>query len=151
MTLDDKLRKAIAAAVPPGPVSCDDGTGRSVNVDLQKTDEMGCKVRSVQVHRTDVATAGLEPWARRTADRVTGLLEPLRLIELDPTRDEAILRSQKPAQKQGEIQYYEMHMSGSGDATLNRYLASQDSPERKPIDFVLTHEALGKLVEDVAS
>ena len=151
MTLDDKLRQAIAAAAPPGPVSCDDGAGRTATVDLQKADEMGCKIRSVQVHRPDVAAGGLENWAKKTAEKVTGLLEPLRLLELDATRDEAVLRSQKPTPKNGEIHYYEMHMNGSGNATLNRYKASPNAPGRDPIDFVLTHEALGKLVDDVTS
>src|SRR5262249_18814467 len=88
--------------------------------------------------------------ARRIANQVTGLLEPLRLLEIDAGRDLAQLRSQAPAQRGGDLQYYEVLRHGHRDTQVARYQASHASSKREQVPFTLTHEALGKLVRDLA-
>jgi hypothetical protein len=83
---------------------------------------------------------------------VTGLLEPLKLIEVDATRSEAVLRSETPAQKGDDVQYYEVLLRGTHAATLNRYQAPRTGPgKRRAVPFALTHEAIAKVVGDLTA
>ena len=57
--------------------------------------------------------AALRAWADRIAGRARGLLEPLKVIEVDAERDEAILRSDTPAAQGEDRFYYEVHLKGT--------------------------------------
>ena len=58
----------------------------------------------------------LKTRAERTAARVTGLLEPLRLIEVDAGRDAALLRSTAPQKRGDDLYYYEVELKTGGGA-----------------------------------
>jgi hypothetical protein len=89
-------------------------------------------------------------WAQRVARQASGLLEPLAVHEIDPTRGEARLRSQSPTRKGDEVQYYEAVLNNAGQASLHRYRASHDPHRpREMVPFTVTHEAAGKLVDDL--
>src|SRR5437763_1655398 len=100
-------------------------TGWTVGVTAEAADTVGCRLTELGVSRQakPVTAAELTDWAVRTADRVTGLLEPLKLIEVDATRSEAMLRSETPAPKGDDVQYYEVLLRGRHAATLHRYQA----------------------------
>src|SRR5688572_19041726 len=51
----------------------------------------------------------LRSWAVRLAGNVSGLLEPLRVVEVDEPRHEALLRSDAPARRGEDVLYYEAH------------------------------------------
>lgn len=87
--------------------------------------------------------------ATRIADRVTGLLEPLRLIEVDGDRSVALLRSEAPARRGNSRLYYEVLRNGDGRTSVLRYEAEQGSSKRRSVPFTLTHEAVAKLVADL--
>jgi hypothetical protein len=129
-------------------------TGWTVNVTADTADTVGCRLTEVSVSRpAESATAAeLTQWAVRTAGRVTGLLEPLKLVEVDATRSEAVLRSETPARKGDDVQYYELLLRGTHAATLNRYQAPRTGPGgRKAVPFALTHETIAKVVGDVTA
>ena len=100
----------------------------------------------------DWQPAGPGPHGFRSglARRVTGLLEPLRLIEVDAARAEALLRSEKPAARGDELYYYELLLRGEHSSTLRRYKATRTGSRRETVPYALTHEAIAKLATDLA-
>src|SRR5688572_31788340 len=84
-------RHGIAIGVP--------GFGWTVRVTAERVDTVGSLLAEVELTR-DVPVpedaAALDAHARRAAGRVTGLLEPLRVVEIDRPRNIALLRSDAP-------------------------------------------------------
>ncbi len=69
---------------------------------------------------------------------------------IDEARDEAMLRSEKPTRRGESRYYYELMLKGATDARLCRYQASPKGTARKQVTFPITHEALAKVVSDLA-
>jgi hypothetical protein len=139
------------AALPPGPgthtVPAD--TAR-VQLDAAKLDDIAGVYKGVTVTGATLPDGGVRAWADGVAGRVRGLLEPLKVIEVDTTRDAAVLRSDEPAVSGGVAKYYEVNLDGTGTATVNRYQADRDAgTRREPVGFALTHEVTGRLVDDI--
>ena len=89
--------------------------------------------------------------AEAIAGRASGLMEPLRLIECDATRLEAILRSDEPTVRGGKRSHYELRLDGKRRAILRRFQAGiEPTAKREQIPFTLTHEVLGHFVDNVA-
>jgi hypothetical protein len=132
----------------------DNGWTAAVTADA--ADTVGCRLTELAVARPAPATpataADLKRWAGRTAERVTGLLEPLKLIEVDAARSEAVLRSETPAARGESVEYYEVLLRGRQSATLKRYKAPRTgSGKRRVAPFALTHEAIAKLAGDLTA
>jgi hypothetical protein len=129
------------------------GHGWTIGIQADRQDSLGCRMTELEANRdAPVANdaAALDVHARRVAARTTGLLEPLRLIEVDHPRQIALLRSEAPARKGDAVRYYEVKFLGLNRVTVERYEASQGAPARREaIPFVLTHEVLAKLVDDL--
>jgi hypothetical protein len=154
MTLDDMLLRRLAewrpdsarTTVTTGPA--DDGW--SVTLTAEANDQLACRAWELSVSRSQ-PVEDLKGWAERLGGRATGLLEALRLLEVDPEQGVAQLRSGSPTQRGEEVLYYEVLLRRSGSAELRRYRAARDgSKKREQVAFALTHEALGKLVNDLA-
>lgn len=128
--------------------------GWTVTVQAERCETLGCLVRELTLRptATEADDSSLKAWAERIATRVTGLLEPLRLLEVDDHKRSAVLRSHEPARRDDELYYYELLLDGNtSTANLQRYRASrQPSVRREPTGFALTHEALAKVVGDIA-
>jgi len=158
MTLDETVLQKLAdcrpvrgsrqiLAVP------DEGSGWAVSLTVDRHDELGSALweidlRRVAPRRGDVT---LESWAKGVASRVTGLLEPLRVLEIDIQRNEALLRSNEPTRRSADLFYYEVLLKGTQAASMRRYQGSSGGGHREQVAFVLTHEALAKLISDLAS
>ena len=131
----------------------DGGSGWAVELQADRCDELGCRVWEVTLRRTrktEVQALTLQAWADRSAKRVTSLLEGLRVVEVDPGRNEALLRSSTPARREDMISYFEIILGGTKSATLRRYRAYQETGHhREQVSFTLTHEALAKVVTDL--
>ncbi|HMF11711.1 MAG TPA: hypothetical protein VKE94_05375 [Gemmataceae bacterium] len=130
-----------------------DATGWAVALTVDRADQLGCLVWELGLRKNARATENaeeLDGWARRVADRATGLLESLKVVEVDATRGEALLRSESPANGGDTLRYYEVLLNGAGSVNLRRYSAPRIGPgKREQIAFVLTHEALAKLAADL--
>jgi len=127
--------------------------GWSVRFAAAKVDTLGCALTEIEAVRdqpiAEDATA-LTAHARKAAGRVTGLLEPLRLVEVDKGRNIAILRSDAPRTRGTDVGYYEVCYAGLNRVSVRRFTATKLSPaHREPVEFVLTHEVVGKLVDDL--
>src|SRR5438046_3049753 len=125
--------------------------GWTVQLAADKADSLSCLVWELALTRTAEPPAGLtlRGWAEGVAGRVTGLMEPLKLYEVDETRSEAVLRSEAPAKKGDGLAYYEVRLYGLGKAVVRRFVAGKAAPGREQVAFALTHEVIAKLAGDV--
>jgi hypothetical protein len=157
MTLGETLLQRLADWRPQGRqtlTAAPEGAGWTVAVTADRSDEVGCLLWELTLRRTTPPTAcwSVQAWAERAASRVTGLLEPLKVYEVDSLRDEALLRSDGPAQRGEALFYYELLLRGSGEAVLRRYQAAHNGQARREqATFALTHEALAKLATDLTA
>lgn len=156
MTLAETLLPKLNEWRPSGPGRHSWGKafpehGWAVSLAADRAETLGCLAWELTVQRTAESAPKVElrPWAERVAGRATGLLEPLRLLEVDDARGEALLRSDAPARKGEELYYYEVKLEAVGRATVRRYQAAQTAGRREQVGFALTHEALAKLADDL--
>src|SRR5439155_17419692 len=126
--------------------------GWTVHLAADKTDTLSCLVWELTLTRTGDVPPGLtlKGWAAAVAGRVTGLVEPLKVHEIDETIPEAVLRSTAPSARGDALAYYEVKLSGLTRATVRRFRASKAAPGREQVAFALTHEVLAKLAGDLA-
>ena len=126
-------------------------TGWTATVAADCGDRVGCRLWEMNLSRPEsVPSADLKTRAKRLAGRATGLMEPLRLIEVDAQGDTALLRSAAPQKRGDDLFYYEVLLRSAG-AGVRRYQASTKSGTRQQVAFPLTHEALAKLGADLTS
>src|SRR5690242_13489360 len=115
MTLDETVLQKLAdwhptrgsrqtLAVP------DEGSGWAVNLVVDRHDDLSSALWEVDLRRIASPPGGttLESWANDIAGRVTGLLEPLKVLEVDVERNEALLRSNQPSRRSDDLFYYEI-------------------------------------------
>jgi hypothetical protein len=159
MTLAATVLRKLAEWQPPAPgrqtlVIPDEGAGWVVTVTADRRDEVGCLVWEVALQAGSPAGGpdALPAWARRAAERVTCLLEPLEVYEVDGRRGEALLRSETPAERGDGASYYEVLLTGTGRVTVRRFQSSrQPGQRRQQVAFPMTHEALARLTTDLTA
>ena len=157
MTLENTVLEKLAEWHPPAGRHTltvpGEGTGWSLAVTADRSDVLGCLVWELDMRRTGEAPSGenLRGWADRIAGRVVGLLEPLKVHEIDAERNEALLRSAAPLQRGDNLFYYEVLLHGTAAATVRRYQASHSGSRREQVAFALTHEALAKIATDLTA
>jgi hypothetical protein len=161
MTLDEPLLARLANWQPAGagPHTFQNALtppGWTLTLTADRAETLGCLATELTVSRRPeerpVDAAALTQWAVQTVQRATGLLEPLKLIEVDVTRAEALLRSDRPAVRGDAVEYYELLLRGEHTATLRRFRSPRTgSGKRKAVPFALTHEAIAKLAADLTA
>jgi hypothetical protein len=126
--------------------------GGTVRLTADRCDVLGCLAWELELQPTKNTSDGLRTWADRIADRVTGLLEPLKVHEVDESLHQAQLRSDNPSLRGEKLSYYEVVLHGTARAVVRRYqVFRQSNGRREQVNFALTHEALAKLVADLTA
>jgi hypothetical protein len=151
MTLEKTLRQQLNSPEQGGfHVTAD---GWSVTLVADKADTLSCALRELTLERAGAVREELRAWSERVAATATGLIEPLAVLEIDIPLGKALLRSETPTLKDGKAYYYELLLA-RGDrssAHLTRYAGDRfGSGKRESVPFVLTHDAIVKLVNDIA-
>jgi hypothetical protein len=125
--------------------------GWTVTLTADKTDTLSCLIRELSLTRIGEPPSGstARGWAERVAAQVSGLLEPLALIEADTTQNVAILRSVPPSRRGDTVAYYEVILTGVSQATLRRYQVDTLGAKREQVAFALTHEVLARVAGDI--
>lgn len=125
--------------------------GWTLAVSADRNDELGCLVWELALRRAaPAAGVTLAAWAENIAARVTGLLEPLKVLEVDAQLQEAQLRSQKPSARGQTLFYYEVLLKGTSEALLRRFQASHETgTPRSQVAFPMTHEGLARVATDM--
>jgi len=139
----------------------DDATELTLNsefgvfsIDLAEVDSMSCLMLRISLN-TDrlpgLKTNELQAMSDDLTQRLSYLLEPIRVIEIDGEEHEAQLRSSPPAKNSEATEYYELTVRATPtlcDAlTLKRYRKKQGQP-RESIPACVTHEVLERLAND---
>jgi hypothetical protein len=155
MSLDGLLLEKIARWRPDGrqtlEVRAPELTWFST-VTADAVDVVGCRLWEVSLGRSREAMplGDLNERAATVARRVSGLMEPLRLIEVDSARAVALLRSDSPTRRGDVASYYEILLHADGAAVVRRYEAPHgEETRRHQVVYTLTHESLAKLVSDL--
>jgi hypothetical protein len=155
MTLAETLLSKLVEARPTSPgrftlAHTDAALGWTVSLDIEKADALSCQLWEVSCVRNAGEEPALRLWADRLAERVTGLMEPLQVVEVDTLKNEAILRSEAPTVRNEKRAHFELKLEGGRKASLRRYQAAIDpTAKRQPTTFVLTHEVIAKLAEEL--
>ena len=155
-TLDETLQQKLAEWRPHSArqtLQIDHpASGWQAAVSADHVDLVGARLWEVSLKRTTAlpGDGALAERAERIAGRVTGLLEPLRLVEVDTGRAVAQLRSSTPHARGDDRFYYEVLLQGDGTTTVRRY-RSGGEVRREQVAFTLTHEALAKFVADLSA
>jgi hypothetical protein len=134
----------------------DEPSGWQVILTVERRETLSCLVWEMGARRTLAPAAAdgtlLAASAERLAQTVSGLREGLKVVEIDLTRGEVLLRSEVPQQADGEVFYHEAVLKGLLEVVLRRYQApTRARKRRQQIPFAVTHEVLAKLAGDLTA
>jgi hypothetical protein len=155
------LSKRIAAAldentkayVLPCTVTVEDSPNR-LTLHLTALDTVGLAFSAMEfanASRTECSSQALKDWADRLAKRVTYLMEPLKVIEIDAGGGEVQVRSQSPTPRAEQRNYYEMRLFRNGSLRLERFVYDEATRQRRGVPCQLTREVLERLADDIAA
>ena len=155
MTLSRKIAAAVEAvpetATVPVLITAEAGPAR-LALSLIAAGPVGLAFNHLDftvAGRPDLADTGLRDWADRLAARLTYLMEPLVVIELDPIIGQAELRSQVPTPRPGVRSYYEVRLGRAHTLHLARIAFDEATRRRKPVPCQFTTEVLERLADDL--
>jgi hypothetical protein len=154
MTLANSLQQSLSNWRPSDRESLDvTANGWALALVADHNDVVGSLLWELTFTRTAATSdVTLASWAQSIAARSSGLLERLKVLEIDTARNEAILRSDAPTPKGDLVAYYELKLFGTDAATLQRYNANRSAgSSRSQQVFAVTQDALLKLVHDVTA
>jgi hypothetical protein len=157
MTLAEPLQERLSSWSPAGDGRHTWGesfpdAGWIVHLAADHNDKVASLAWELTLTRTGDAPAGLtvRGWAERVVATSSGLMERLKLIEVDDGRGEAIVRSDTPTKKGPQAFYYEIKLTGLSRAVVRRFKADLTTGTREQVTFPVTHEVLAKLAGDIA-
>jgi hypothetical protein len=157
MTLTEKLLPRLNEWKPSGRDTWQaafDPEGWTVSLTADHNGVVGTLTWELKLTRNEAAPENLsvKTWADTIAARSSGLMERIHVLEVDASRNEAILRSDTPSQKGDVVAYYEIQLFGTETALVRRFQANRKlGTKREQVAFPVTHESLMKLVEDVTA
>jgi hypothetical protein len=155
------LSRKIAAALdentkvhdPPCVVVVEDGPHR-LTLHLSALDSVGLGFQALEFHTTVLSPAtsdSLRSWGERLAGRITYLLEPLSVLEVDSAGEEVQVRSQTPTTRAERRGYYEIRLFKLGMLRMERFAFDEQTRQRRSIPCQLTREVLERLADDLAA
>jgi len=128
----------------------DETGGWATTLTVDRAEQLGCLVWELALRKGAPVALPLNKWAERITKRATGLLESLKVVEIDDARGEALLRSESASPRDEQVSYYEVLLANAGQASLRRYIAPRVGPgKRVQTAYALTHEAIAKLAFDL--
>jgi hypothetical protein len=157
MTLSRKIAAALdentRAFNLPCSVTVDDGPDR-LTLDLTALDAVGVAFDALEyaaTDRDDWSSDDLNAWGERIAKRVTYLMEPLRVLEIDAGGGEVQIRSDAPTPRAESRGYYEVRLNRRGTCRLERYVYDENDRRRRRAPCHLTREVVERLADDIAA
>ena len=133
------LSKKIAAALDentkvyalPCEVAVDDGSSR-LTLNLTALDSVGLAFSALEFtttsHPEEWSSEALRNWGERLAGRVTYLMEPLKVFEVDAGGGEVQIRSQNPTSRGERRGYYEVRLFKQGSLRMERLAFDETHP-----------------------
>jgi hypothetical protein len=157
MSLSTKIAAALdentKVHVLPCQVTVEEGPHK-LTLHLTSLDTVGLAfdaLEFVTTARSDWSSAALKDWGQRLASRLTYLLEPLQVLEVDPQGGEVQIRSERPTTRNDQRGYYEVRLFQNGTLSLQRLVFDETSRQRLASVCQLTREVLDRLADDIAA
>ena len=155
------LSKKIAAALDenttvhalPCSVTVEEGS-RRLTLQLCALDTVGLAFTALEFTTTSPAewtSDALRAWGERLAGRVSYLMEPLKVLEVEPEGGEVQIRSQSPTTRSEQRGYYEVRLFKTGSLRMERFAFDQATRQRRPVPCQLTREVVERLADDIAA
>ena len=157
MSLSKKIAAALdentKAYVMPCTVTVEESPHR-LTLHLTALDTVGLAFAGLEfttTARPEWSSEALKGWGERLAERVTYLMEPLKVLEIDAAGGEVQIRSQNPTPRADQRGYYEVRLFRQGTLRMERFVFDQASRQRRQTPCQLTREVLERLAEDIAA
>jgi hypothetical protein len=117
------------------------------------TDRLGVLVESILVDQVPGACSAKQLRRRLLAlgRKLDYLAESLVLVEHDPTRTGALMRSASPHQTGAHRDYFELRVERNRDASLRRFRQPPGGGERAVLPVLLDRDTLARLIDDLLS
>ena len=155
------LSRKIAAAldentkvhVLPCTVTIEEGPHR-LALNLTALDSVGVAFDALDftaTGRPEWTSESLRSWGERLASRVTYLMEPFKVLELDAHGGEVNIRSQAPTTRDQQRSYYEVRLSMQGTLRMERNTFDEAARQRRRSACQLTREVLERLADDIVA
>ena len=141
--------KRIQAVSGKGLLQVDADSGR-IEADLLAVDAIGCSFLTLAYSTDRLASSSLDELksiSESLISRLTYLLEPIGVVEVDRDRAAVQLRSSPPQKGEDGTSYYELMVRRGGDVTLSRY-QKKPGQIREIVPANVTREVLERLAED---
>lgn len=149
--LSRKIADAVDKQPGPGEVTVAEGRHR-ISLQLTATSPLGVALDALEYideGATNLSSVALRAWAKGLTERLTYLMEPLVLLELDDEAGVAELRSKVPSTRENARSYYEVRIDHAGTIRLRRITFDASDRRRNSVPCQLTREALERLVDDL--
>jgi hypothetical protein len=157
MSLSKKIAAALdentRAYVLPCTVTVEDSTSR-LTLDLTALDTVGLAFTTLEfatTGRSEWSSDALKEWGERLTKRVTYLMEPLKVLEVNDQGGEVQLRSQNPTPRNDQKAYYEMRLFRQGKLRMERFAFDEKARQRRQVPCNLTRETVERLADDIAA
>jgi hypothetical protein len=141
--------KRIQAVSGKGLLQVDADSGR-IEADLLAVDAIGCSFLTLAYSTDRLASSSLDELksiSESLISRLTYLLEPIGVVEVDRDRAAVQLRSSPPQKGEDGTSYYELMVRRGGDVTLSRY-QKKAGQIREIVPANVTREVLERLADD---
>lgn len=151
MILEEKLAKRLSDWNPSQGRSqlALEENGWTIAFTLERRDELSCLLWDVTFTRKQT-TDTLQAWAEQIEKNISAALEPIKILEVDNQRNEAILRSSDLRTLSDASLHYDVFANGTKTATLRRYKTlNAKNAKREQTGFALTTEGFARLIASV--
>lgn len=117
------------------------------------SDRLGIMVLAVTFDgmARSIEAADLRQRLLRLTEKVDYLSEPLQLVEHDPERTGALLRSAEVREAGPDREYFEMRVEMNRDTVFSRLRQPPGGSDRTRMPFLMTRETLARLIDDLAA
>jgi hypothetical protein len=126
---------------------------RSVRCQALQCDPLAATIDELILESNELAAATvaqLQAASESLSQRVNYLLEPIAPVETDSQGCTVQLRSNPPQRDDNGRRYYELILRRGGSVSLCRFEKQPGQP-RVRVPAALTHEVIGRLVDDFSS
>jgi hypothetical protein len=159
MTLSRKIADAVESRLEsggdPGVVEAAEGSA-TLRISLTAAGPVGLAFDTLAFSKRaegaePLASEALRAWGETLANRLTYLMEPLVVLEVDAEVGEAELRSRTPTARNERSSYYELRLNRDRGLQLRRVGFDRLTRERQPVPCQMTIEVLERLADDLVA
>ena len=125
--------------------------GARITLQVADSDRLGILLQSIQIDRVrgEMDTGTLRRRLKALGKRVDYLPERLILVEHDPARTGALMRSETPSLVGPDREYFEFRVEKNRASTFHRFRQPPGSVDRVPVPTLLDRSTLARLVDDL--